>query len=331
MTGSTIRGALAPGREELKVPIWAIVPAALVPVVLTGGWLLAGLFQPASYSPIRETVSVLAGGAGSDPWIMTAALFVVGGCYLATAVGLNTLRRSARLVLVVAGAASFGIATSPEPATGPTGRHLAWTALAAVTVAVWPAFVARRSSRPLVLSIHGSAMVTLVYVGLLVWLAIAARLDSYVGLAERLASSIQTLWPFIVAVVLRRNTGHRAEGAASAGTVGAQVASVPARDAPAAGSRLAEPPPDDGNRLEGASPAPVACRGSDARVRPVASWCGSLAVPGPRERCRSRTVPSAPPAGGSAGRAEIPQAQRGGGSSWRKASSVSWWDGDIGR
>jgi len=54
-------------------------------------------------------------------------------------------------LLTVAGMAGLGIAASPEPASGATPRHLAWTVLGAVTIAVWPAFAARRASpRPLI-------------------------------------------------------------------------------------------------------------------------------------------------------------------------------------
>ena len=77
--------------------------------------------------------------------------------------------------------------------------------LGAVTIAVWPAFAAPRTSpRPLVLSSYGSAAVTAVFVALLGWLFIQTRDGSVLGLAERLTSSIQTCWPFIVAVALRR-------------------------------------------------------------------------------------------------------------------------------
>jgi hypothetical protein len=136
-----------------KVPGWAVASAALSPVLLTAGWLVAGALQPASYDPIRKTVSVLAGHAGTDRWIMTGTLFVVGGCHLVTAAGLTGVRVPARVLLIVAGMASIGIAASPEPVVGSTPQHLAWTAL-----------------------------------------------------AERLSSSVQTSWPFIVAVTLRRST-----------------------------------------------------------------------------------------------------------------------------
>ncbi len=203
-------------RSSLAVHQWAIISAGLVPILLTGAYLIAGIFQPASYSPMRKTISVMAGQAGTDRWIMTGGIFLAGCCYLVTAAGLAGARAAARALLIVAGLAAIGIAASPVPASGATPRHLAWTVLGAVTTAVWPAFAARRASpRPLILSVHGSATITAVFVALLGWLFIETRDGSVLGLAERLTSSIQTSWPFIVALALRR-AGPRP--AASPGT-----------------------------------------------------------------------------------------------------------------
>ena len=77
-----------PPRPDL-VPGWTVVTAGLAPVLATAGWLVADAVQPASYSPIRKTISVLAGHAGTDRWIMTGALFLVGACQLLTAAGLT--------------------------------------------------------------------------------------------------------------------------------------------------------------------------------------------------------------------------------------------------
>jgi hypothetical membrane protein len=197
--------AVWPVRSSPAVHQWAIISAGLVPILLTGAYLIAGIFQPASYSPMRKTISVMAGQAGTDRWIMTGGLFLAGCCYLVTAAGLAGVRAPARALLTVAGLAGIGIAASPEPASGATPRHLAWTVLGAVTTAVWPAFAARRASaRPLILSVYGSAAVTAVFVALLGWLFIETRDGSVLGLAERLTSSIQTSWPFIVALAQRR-------------------------------------------------------------------------------------------------------------------------------
>ncbi len=142
-----------PARTLYPVPWWTVVSACLWPVLATGGWLVAEarLRLATPSSPIRETVSVLAGQAGTDRWIMTVALFLVGGCQFVTAAGLAGVGVPARILLVVAGLSSVGIALFPEPARGSTPPHLAWTALGAVALAVWPAFTAR-SAPPLVLS-----------------------------------------------------------------------------------------------------------------------------------------------------------------------------------
>jgi hypothetical protein len=155
---------------------------------------MAGIIQPASHSPVCTAISVMTGQAGTDRWVMTGGIFLTGGCYLVTAAGLTGVRASARALLVVAGLAGVGIAASLEPARGgATPRHLAWTVLGAVTIAVWPAFAARPASpRPLILSVCGSAAVTAVFVGLLGWLLAETRDGSVLGLAERLTSSIQT-------------------------------------------------------------------------------------------------------------------------------------------
>jgi len=198
----------------------AIISAGLAPILLTGAYLMAGILQPASYSPVRDTISVMAGQAGTDRWVMTGGIVLTGGCYLVTAAGLTGIRASARALLIVAGLAGLGIAASPEPARGTTPRHLAWTVLGAVTIAVWPAFAARRAApRPLILSACGSAAVTAVFVALLGWLLAETRDGSVLGLAERLTTSIQTCWPFITAVALRRTRRPR-PGPATGGSGG---------------------------------------------------------------------------------------------------------------
>jgi hypothetical membrane protein len=202
------RAGDAPGVAHL----WAIISAGLAPILLTAAYLIAGVLQPASYSPVRGTISAMAGQAGTDPWLMTGGIVLVGGCYLITAAGLTGVRASARALLAVAGMAGIGIAASPEPAAGPTSRHLALTVLGAVAIAVWPAFTGRRAApRPLILSVYGSAAVTVVFVALLGWLLAETHDGSVLGLAERLTTSIQTCWPFIIAVALHR-TGRAIGG-----------------------------------------------------------------------------------------------------------------------
>ena len=67
----------------------------------------------------------------------------------------------------------------------------------------------RAAPRPLILGACGSAAVTAVFAALLGWLLAETRDGSVLGLAERLTTSIQTGWPFIVAVALRRTRRPR--------------------------------------------------------------------------------------------------------------------------
>jgi hypothetical protein len=160
---------LRPGRP---VPGWTIGTALLAPVVLVGGWLIAGALQPA----------------------------------FATGAGLTAVRLPARILLVLTGLSTLGIAASPEPAAGPTSRHLAFAVSCVVTTAVWPLLVASRApAQPWILSGYGCATVTVIFAGLSVWLLIAARGGAGdLGMVERLTSAAQGLFPLVVAFGLRR-------------------------------------------------------------------------------------------------------------------------------
>jgi uncharacterized protein DUF998 len=195
--------------QDRPAPAWALVTAGLAPVLIIGGWLAAGAVQPA-YSPIRDTVSALAGQGGTHPWIVTGALFAVGGCYLATAVGLTGLRFPARILLAVAGLSSIGIAASPEPVVGSTPQHLAWTVLGAATITLWPAFTVRRGpGQPLILTARGAAAVTVLFLALTGWLLVETRVDTLLGLSERVMSGVMTTWPFVVALAVRQGAPAR--------------------------------------------------------------------------------------------------------------------------
>ena len=206
-------GLLRAGRP---VPGWAVGTALLAPVVLVGGWLIAGALQPASYSPMGQTISVLAGHSGTDRWVMTAALLLVGSCQIATGAGLTAVRTPARMLLILTGLSTLGIAATPEPATGPTPRHLAFAVSCVVTTAVWPVLVARRArAQSWILSVYGCATVTVIFAGLSCWLLIAAQDGGGdLGMVERLTSAAQSLFPLVVALALRhtaRDPGNQGQ------------------------------------------------------------------------------------------------------------------------
>lgn len=234
------QAAARPVTSGRTVPVWAIVSAGLSPLLIVGGWLVADQLQPASYSPVRQSVSVMAGHGGSYPWVMTSALFVVGACYLVTAAGLRGLRPPARILLIIGGLSSIGIAASPEPVHGSTPQHLAWTALGAATIAVWPAVAAgRRSPRPLLMTARGSAVVTAVFLALLGWLIIETQAGGLLGLAERLDSSVEACWPAVIALILWRSTARASRAGVSGERVLVPDDQAVTAEAPASADRAA--------------------------------------------------------------------------------------------
>lgn len=182
----------------------APVFAMAIPVTMISSWLIAARMQPVAYSPVRQSVSVLAGYGGRDRWIVTGALLIVSTCYVLTAIGLTELTRRAHIGLVLSGLCALGIAVSPQPAHGSTPRHVALTVLGALTIAIWPLLVAQRAASgwsPM--SVRTSAVAAVLFLGLLAWTLVEAQDGTHLGLSERLSSGAQECWPAVVAYALR--------------------------------------------------------------------------------------------------------------------------------
>jgi hypothetical protein len=195
------------------VAAWVPVCAGLSPMLLTIAWLIGDELQPRAYSPVRQTVSVLAGQAATDRWLVTGALYIIGVCHFATAAGLGALNLRARIGLVVTGLAAIGIAASPEPIAGGRAQHVVFTAIGAVALTVWPLLAAQRlTPASILVSARVSAVASLGFLILLCWTAVETQNGATLGLAERVSSTIQSGWPLAVAMSLRRHarTDHGA-------------------------------------------------------------------------------------------------------------------------
>lgn len=192
-----------------RPPVWALASSSIGIVALIAGWLIGAAVQPPGYDPIHETISALARHGAEHRWIMTAGLGLLGLAHVVSAAGLSMLRPASRLVLATAGLTTLGVTFFAQPAHGSSAAHIAFATAGFVLLALWPATTAYRANTsdgpPAVLSRHVAFAATAVSVALLIWVG-ATQFSGPLGLAERLLTAEQALWPFVVVVALRRST-----------------------------------------------------------------------------------------------------------------------------
>src|SRR5690606_30204486 len=60
------------------VPKWTLLSSGCAPLLLAGGWTVAGHLEGPAYDPVTQTISVLAAQGAAGAWVMTAALMALG-------------------------------------------------------------------------------------------------------------------------------------------------------------------------------------------------------------------------------------------------------------
>ena len=181
------------------VPRWALLSSGCAPVVLIGGWLIAARLEGPAYDPVTQTISVLAAYGAAGFWVMTTALAALGLCHLVTALGLRAAALPGRVALGAGGVAAFVVAALPPPSSGGSLRHGAVAGVGFALLAMWPVLAAdRRGAGPWGLRLVPSLVATLLMLVSAVWFLFEMHIDGAAGVAERLVTSIQSLWPFVV-------------------------------------------------------------------------------------------------------------------------------------
>jgi hypothetical protein len=189
------------GDQVRIVPWWAMLSSAVAPIVLIAGWLVVQARQPASYDPIHDTLSGLAPVDALDRGILEGAPIALGICQIMTAAGLRPVAAAGRLVLALGGAALAVTVAFPQRA-GSLTAHGIVAGTAFVAFALWPvaATPATRSgvawaTRP---RVARTAFVVLVL--LAAWFGVELFFGARAGLAERVTSAADVLWPLAVVV-----------------------------------------------------------------------------------------------------------------------------------
>ena len=142
---------------------------------------------------------------------MTGGLIALGACHLLTALGLRPAAFAGRVALAGGGAATLGVALFPAPSSGGSLGHGFVAAVGFALLAVWPILAAdRRRGTPWGLRPAPSLAATALMTVGAAWFLFELHRHGAPGVAERVVTSIQSLWPFVVvASCVRHADGDR--------------------------------------------------------------------------------------------------------------------------
>ncbi|MEU0098635.1 DUF998 domain-containing protein [Streptomyces sp. NPDC006267] len=191
-----------------SAPWWALVSSGCAPVLLVGSWTIAQLRQGPAYDPARETLSVLASYGAASYWLMTGMLLVLGTSYVVTAHALRPAAAAGRAALAGGGLSALALTLVPAPSSGGALEHGAVSTVGLVLLAVWPPLAAVRDGRPapwglrLDVSLAASALMC----ASALWFLAELQSARAPGVAERVVTFVQALWPFLVVLSCRRRT-----------------------------------------------------------------------------------------------------------------------------
>ncbi|OON81587.1 DUF998 domain-containing protein [Streptomyces tsukubensis] len=183
------------------VPWWALVSSGCAPVLLIGGSALAERWQGPGYDPVTKTISVLAAYGAPGYWLMTGVLVGIGASYVVTAVGLRAAALAGRVALACAGLDAMVLTLAPAPLSGGSFGHGSVATVGFALLAVWPVLAAdREGPAPWGLRPGVTATASAVMFACAAWLLVAVLTQGVIGVAERVLTFLQALWPLLVVV-----------------------------------------------------------------------------------------------------------------------------------
>ncbi|MFD7437684.1 DUF998 domain-containing protein [Streptomyces sp. NPDC059861] len=183
------------------VPRWALVSSGCAPVLLISGWTVAGRLEGPDYDPFTQTISVLAAYGAAGFWVMTGAMLALGACHLLTAWALRAAAVAGRVALAAGGVAALLVALLPAPSSGGSLRHGSVAAIAFTLLAVWPVMATERGgAAPWALRPAPCLAATAAMCAGAAWFLIEASQQGSAGAVERMVTTLQSVWPFVVVV-----------------------------------------------------------------------------------------------------------------------------------
>ncbi|WP_405616808.1 DUF998 domain-containing protein [Streptomyces sp. NBC_01511] len=188
-----------------RAPWWVLLSAGCAPLLLIGASAISQVLQGPAYNPTVETLSILASYGARGYWLMTGILIVLGASYIATAHGLREAALPGRVALAGGGLAAMALTLVPAPLSGGALGHGAVAATGFVLLAVWPALAANRGGRkvPWGLRFKVSVVASTLMCLCALWFVFELQGGKAPGIAERVVTLAQAVWPLVVAVSCR--------------------------------------------------------------------------------------------------------------------------------
>ncbi len=181
------------------MPWWGVASSVLAPVVLIVGWTLGADLQPVPFNAVQRSISALGAVGMPYQWVIALALLGVGICHATTGIALRPAAEAGRALLVIGGISSILIAVNPQPRSGGSLAHEAFSLVGLVVMTIWPiAAVRRERGAPFGLRPAAAVVLTGFTLALLAWFAIELFHGPELGLAERAVTADQSIWPLVV-------------------------------------------------------------------------------------------------------------------------------------
>jgi hypothetical membrane protein len=196
----------------------ALLAAIIGPFQSVLGWLISQSLWP-EYDPIKKTISDLAANDSPTQGLMTAFFIFGGTLTIIGAIYSYSFAMPGRVVLVLAGIATFALAYWTTPSQiGFSVEHRISASIAFLLYSLWPIFSMRRSQdSPWILRPKYAIATTIFLLFVSVWF-LSTWTDpeaNITGLAERVVVTLQTL-SLSVFVILAWFSGKKSQSPSKA-------------------------------------------------------------------------------------------------------------------
>ncbi len=204
----------------VRVPWWGIASSVLAPVLIIGGWTAGADLQPVPFDAVSRSISTLAALGMPYRWVVTLAILSVGVCNVVTGLALRPAADRGRLLLIAGGVCGMLIAANPQPRHGGSLLHEGFSFLGVVIMTIWPVAAIRRTpGAPAGLRPPVTYCAAAVNLALLLWFTAELFNGPELGLAERLVTGYQAVWPLVVVLTIVTAQLRVSEPAAAEETV----------------------------------------------------------------------------------------------------------------